>query len=60
MRLQDAQPQVRVDLSWRSEQRSSSDADLAGQLERISNLWEKGMLNDDEFAAAKGKLLDSD
>jgi Short C-terminal domain len=33
--------------------------DLPGQIERLARMHEHGVLNDDEFAAAKQKLLDS-
>lgn len=35
----------------------TNDSDIAGQLEKLSNLHKKGILSDDEFAAAKSKLL---
>jgi uncharacterized membrane protein YdbT with pleckstrin-like domain len=34
-----------------------SDSDLAGQLERLAELHATGKLTDEEFAAAKGRLL---
>jgi hypothetical protein len=35
----------------------SSDGDMSSQLERLSSLHEKGLLDDTEFKSAKAKLL---
>jgi hypothetical protein len=39
---------------------ATSDADLVAQLERLRTLREEGVLTDDEFAAAKARLLERD
>ena len=36
---------------------SSAGDDLAGQLEKLAEMKAKGLLSDEEFAAAKAKLL---
>lgn len=33
------------------------DDDLVGRLERLAGLWSRGLLSDQEFAAAKGQVL---
>lgn len=48
---------VKLQLGKAQASASSASDDLAGQLEKLAEMKAKGLLSDEEFAAAKAKLL---
>jgi len=48
---------VKLQLGKNQSSSPSTQSDLAGQLEKLAEMNAKGLLTDEEFAAAKAKLL---